>query len=130
MTKKGLYMLSATGCVAGYIWLFLFDRGGGTVCLFKHIFHIPCPSCGSTRAIAALMQGEIRSALLLNPIGILLALMLVAIPVWISADVIRRKDSYYAFYTKADRIMGRKRVFLLFALLIISNWIWNIIKGL
>lgn len=130
MTRKGLYMLSAVGCMAGYIWLFLFDSGGGTVCLFKRLFHIPCPSCGATRAIAALMQGEVKEALLLNPIGILLALMLVGIPLWILADVILKKDSYHLFYKKTDELFGKKYVFLSFTLLVLANWVWNITKGL
>lgn len=130
MTRKGLYILSAVGCMAGYIWLFLFDSGGETVCLFKRLFHIPCPSCGSTRAIATLMQGEVKEALLLNPLGILLALMLVVIPLWILVDVILKKDSYYLFYKKTDKLFGKKYVFLFFALLVLANWVWNITKGL
>lgn len=130
MTRKGLYILSAVGCMAGYIWLFFFDSGVGTVCLFKRLFHIPCPSCGSTRAIAALMQGEVKEAFLLNPIGILLALMLVGIPLWILVDVILKKDYYYLFYKKTDELFGKKYVFLFFALLVLANWAWNITKGL
>lgn len=130
MTGKGLYILSSAGCAAGYIWLFLFHPCGETVCLFKRLFHIPCPSCGSTRAIATLLQGDLKAALLLNPIGVLLALLLVGIPVWMLVDAILKQDSYYRFYTKADEWLGRKCVFLSFALLIVANWIWNITKGL
>lgn len=130
MTRRGLYILSAVGCLAGYIWLFLFDLGGETVCLFKRLFHIPCPSCGATRAIAALMRGEVKEALFLNPIGILLVLMLVVIPLWILVDVTLKKDTYYLFYKKTDELFGKKYVFLFFALLVLANWVWNITKGL
>lgn len=130
MTRRGLYILSAVGCLAGYIWLFLFDLGGEMVCLFKRLFHIPCPSCGATRAIAALMRGEVKEALFLNPIGILLALMLVVIPLWILVDVTLKKDTYYLFYKKTDELFGKKYVFLFFALLVLANWVWNITKGL
>lgn len=130
MTRRGLYILSAVGCLTGYIWLFLFDLGGETVCLFKRLFHIPCPSCGATRAIAALMRGEVKEALFLNPIGILLALMLVVIPLWILVDVTLKKDTYYLFYKKTDELFGKKYVFLFFALLVLANWVWNITKGL
>jgi hypothetical protein len=36
-------------------------------CWVRHTFGVPCPTCGSTRCALALAHGDIRSALLLNP---------------------------------------------------------------
>ncbi|WP_294617109.1 DUF2752 domain-containing protein [uncultured Bacteroides sp.] len=130
MNRRGLYILSSAGCAAGYIRLFLSGPCGETACLFKRLFHIPCPSCGATRAIMALMRGEVGESLMLNPIGIVLALMLAGIPLWMLADAMLGKDSYYLFYRKADKWFGKRHVFLPFALLMAANWIWNITKGL
>ena len=37
-------------------------------CAVKGITGIPCPTCGSTRAIVHLAQGDIAAALLMNPL--------------------------------------------------------------
>jgi len=37
------------------------------MCAFKHLTGVPCPLCGGIRACAALAQGDVASALLINP---------------------------------------------------------------
>lgn len=130
MTRNGLYGLSAAGCVAGYVWLTCFESYGQSVCLFHRLFHVPCPSCGSTRAVAALLRGDVREAFLTNPIGPLLAGLLVALPLWIVVDVVTGEDSYYRAFCRMDEWLGRRYVFLLLVLMIVANWIWNIVKEL
>lgn len=40
---------------------------GPNLCLWRHIFHLAaCPSCGSTRALAAFFHGQIHQALAYN----------------------------------------------------------------
>lgn len=44
----------------------LLDRGPN-LCLWRHLFHLAaCPSCGSTRALAAFFHGNLRQALAYN----------------------------------------------------------------
>lgn len=43
-------------------------------CPIDRYFHLRCPGCGTTRALAALLQGNIREALRLNPLTTLLLL--------------------------------------------------------
>ncbi len=44
----------------------LLDRGPN-LCLWCHLFHLTaCPSCGSTRALAAFFHGNFRQALAYN----------------------------------------------------------------
>jgi len=44
----------------------LLDRGPN-LCLWRHLFHLAaCPSCGSTRALAAFFHGQLRQALTYN----------------------------------------------------------------
>ena len=38
---------------------------------------IPCPTCGMTRGMASLLHGDVHTALLLNPLGMLLLLGMV-----------------------------------------------------
>ncbi|MDZ7269726.1 MAG: DUF2752 domain-containing protein [candidate division KSB1 bacterium] len=43
-------------------------------CLLHRLLHLPCPTCGSTRALLALGRGEIAVALAANPLLGLFAL--------------------------------------------------------
>ncbi len=44
-------------------------------CSFYNAYDIYCPSCGNTRSVTALLQGDIPSSLRYNIIPVLLALM-------------------------------------------------------
>ena len=48
------------------------------LCAFKHLTDLPCPLCGGVRACAALAQGDLAQALLLNP-GLMPVLALAAL---------------------------------------------------
>lgn len=134
MSKRKLYIFLASACLAGYIWIaisLLFPQNhiwGG--CLFRQLLHIPCPACGSTRSVLALLHGDWQAAFHLNPNGILLALLLVALPLWLASDLLRRKSSLYHFYNRMETVLRRKGVFLLFIGLVLINWFWNILKEL
>jgi hypothetical protein len=51
---------------------------GDPVCLLRQIAHIPCPTCGMTRALALLAAGEWRAALALHPWAPAVAIQIVA----------------------------------------------------
>jgi len=40
---------------------------GVPLCAFKHLTGVPCPLCGGIRVCAALAQGDVPAAILLNP---------------------------------------------------------------
>lgn len=39
-----------------------------SVCIFRNATGVPCPTCGSTRAVLALMRGDIMQAAAFNPL--------------------------------------------------------------
>ena len=41
--------------------------GDVPLCAFKHLTGVPCPLCGGIRACAALTQGDLSAAFVLNP---------------------------------------------------------------
>lgn len=122
----------ATGCVAGYIWLFFVnlwpDRAMG-VCLFKRIYGIPCPACGSTRAISELIRGNPVGSLEINPNGVVLASIMLVLPVWLLWDVCTKSDSLFRFYGWFEQKLKRRWVWGIFCFFVLLNWVWNIYKG-
>jgi hypothetical protein len=122
--------------MAGYIWLIItYYRivAAGLepdVCLFKRVTGIPCPSCGSTRSVLSFLKGDIVGAILLNPFGIIIVCILLVVPFWILFDVLSHKDSLFNFYTRTEFFLKRKWIAIPAILLVLLNWIWNIIKGL
>ncbi|RZJ68509.1 MAG: DUF2752 domain-containing protein [Flavobacterium sp.] len=135
MKKDRLYSVLGWACLAGYLYLFVYlfvipaDLGIG-VCIFKHITGIPCPSCGSTRAVKALLHGDIIGSLGLNPIGLLLSLLMLIIPVWLIADISQNKQSLYLFYRRFEHVVRKPGIAAFLIVLVVANWVWGICKGL
>lgn len=137
MKKNKLYNLVLTACFLGYSWLFFFKVFANssskidlTACLFKRITNIPCPSCGTTRAVQEIAQGNIISSLSINPFGIIVASIMLCTPLWIIYDYLAKRETFYAFYLKAESIIRTKKVAVFLIFLVLLNWIWNIYKQL
>jgi len=137
MAKRNLYVFLAGLSLVGYAWLGWNVIEGSqhsalpSVCLFKEVTGLPCPSCGTTRSLLLLMNGELRASLMMNPFGFLLAAAIVVIPLWIAADVLRRSDSFYRHYLRTEQLLLRNKPLALCAAAIVAlNWCWNIAKGL
>jgi hypothetical protein len=74
----------AVGAVLAALWL----RLGLPlpICLFHEWTGLPCPTCGSTRVVQALLAGNLLAALAWNP---LVVLVLAALALWAIASVAR-----------------------------------------
>ena len=71
----GLWLLGSAVIVLAFFGLgawFPAEGAGGGVCISRRFFHLPCPGCGMTRAIAAIARGDWRAALALQPLAPLL----------------------------------------------------------
>jgi len=132
VTRRKLYFLILALSLAGYCWVFLNELIGSTgeirACLFKNITGIPCPSCGVTRSVSSIISGNIFEALSLNPFGFLVIVLLVVLPLWIGIDLLRRKESFFLLYQRAEKVIQQKQVAIPLILLVLFNWIWNIVK--
>ncbi|HTX17260.1 MAG TPA: DUF2752 domain-containing protein [Bacteroidota bacterium] len=135
--KRKVYRTLLLLSVAGYGWLgwnLLASGGHGglpTVCLFKEVTGLPCPSCGTTRSIELLLHGDLPGAFVTNPLGLLLALGLFVIPGWIVSDLLRKDDSFYRRYVRVEKILLQNAwVSASAAAVVLVNWAWNIAKGL
>lgn len=137
MQKNKLYLFIVIACFVGYGWLFFslskqkqFQDDEFTVCFFKKITDIPCPSCGTTRAVIEISKGEFISSIFLNPFGIIVALIMMICPIWIGYDYFLKKETFFQFYKKAEAFLGIKKVAIFCIILVLLNWIWNINKNL
>jgi len=136
MSRNKLYALLSAACAAGYIWLFIaYNRTilNGVepgVCLFKRITSIPCASCGSTRSVLSLIDGDVWGALRWNPFGFILMVILVIFPIWMLYDVIRHEATLFNAYKNSERFLERKWIALAAILIVLLNWVWNIYKEL
>lgn len=54
-----------------------------TPCAVKHMLGIDCPGCGITRSVVALVHGELRESVDLNPMGIVAAVVMTYL--WLKA---------------------------------------------
>lgn len=136
LSRSKLYTILFISCLAGYVWLFigiktnLTENKSVDVCLIKHTANIPCPSCGSTRSVISLAEGRFIDALLINPLGYLISIIMLLTPFWILTDVLTKKDTLLKFYLKTETYLKKPQFAIPLIVLVIINWIWNITKGL
>jgi hypothetical protein len=57
------------------------------VCPFREVTGLPCPTCGSTRMVEALLQADVLAAFTLNP---LVFLVIAGIACWSAGSILRR----------------------------------------
>ena len=136
LNRNKLYSILFTACIVGYIWIYFIsekqftENNSVNACLIKHLTNIPCPSCGSSRSVISLLNGDFIVALNFNPIGYIVALIMLVAPVWIIMDLIKKTNSLFNFYLKTENYLKRLMIAIPLILLVIINWIWNITKGL
>ncbi|MCP4896523.1 MAG: DUF2752 domain-containing protein [bacterium] len=104
----------------GFAWPFV--RRFLSPCLFQSLVGIPCPSCGSTRAMEALVQGNLLAAVTFNPLVVFVILVfltggLFVAPLWL---LMRGK--------LPQSSSPPRRVALILAALVVVNWIYLLIQ--
>jgi len=67
---------------------------------------------------------------MLNPFGVLLLLILLPLPFWIVYDMFFRKRTLYDFWKKIESVLSKKWILVGLFIIFLSNWFWNIYKGL
>ena len=132
LSRGRLYTLLLFLSVCGYLWLFTSNNscfwGDWGGCWFRYFFHIPCPSCGNTRAVHAAFHGEWLESLYYNPLGLLLAALMVVIPIWIIVDLLRGTSSFLHAYQTVEQKLQCWPYAVTGIVAILINWIWNLVK--
>lgn len=65
--------------VAISLFIIIINNKFGKICPLRMLFGIPCPTCGTTRAIGLLLKGKITEAAVVNPIWIFLLVSLLMV---------------------------------------------------
>lgn len=127
------YLYVSLFLLSGWAWLlwsvFNHSHHGITVCVIKNTTGIPCPACGSTSSLVQIMDGNWWTALYINPLGYLMAIGLIASPLWLITDLATGRSSMFHAANRFDSAFRRRPLLLLVVLLpLLLNWIWNIMK--
>jgi hypothetical protein len=134
MARNKLYGLILFLSVIGYVWLFWNYSNavnvGTPLCFFRKITGLPCPSCGITHSIVALMHGNLLDAIKANPLGLLMIILLIIFPFWIIVDLLLNENSFFRFYNWIEVLFKMKWIAIPSIALIIILWIINIRKSI
>ncbi len=134
MTRNRLYLFVLLACFVGFVYLLYQllnpSDDGIRFCFIKTVTGYACPSCGTTRSVMLLGEGKLADALLMNPFGLIVVLIMVVCPIWITADLVLRKQTFYDWYKKSEKIIRKPPIAVILILLVLANWIWNIQKHL
>src|SRR6185436_17305799 len=130
---RQLHYVLLLGAVACLVWVGLNHIHGDelpTVCLFKQITSLPCPACGSTRAVLLFLNGDIVAGLSLNPLGPLTMLLALAAGTIALRDIAAGKNDLTLAWHRFERMLKQRSAYVPLILLVTANWFWNVMKGL
>ena len=121
--RAGLGFLIISCCLVLLIVYFLAQiyLTNTPLCFFKLLTGLPCPICGSTRALAALARLELATALRLNPFIVLVA---ITIPLVVILRIATGFKITLILKPHEKTLLGLLVFFLFF-----SNWLFLIIDG-
>jgi hypothetical protein len=109
---------------AAVVGLLGLDRLPLTFCVFKGLTGWPCPTCGSTRAVARLFHLDPAGALAMNPFTTLVAVVIAA---WAVVDLLLLPRRRALRVEVSPRTARWLRVAALVGFL--ANWVYLMIAG-
>ena len=89
-------------------------------CLMHEVLHVYCPGCGGTRAIFALLQGDIVKSLYCNPAVILGALLVLHYEIGAIVTLIKKNGKQY-YCSNMSLVIGYGLVIGLFS--VVRNYL-------
>ncbi len=133
---RKFYYFTTSFLIVGFGWivwnLFYFQqsKSGLQFCVLKNTVGLPCPACGTTRSVLNIVHGDLSTAFLLNPFGIVAFIGMVVFPFWIFYDYWNAKRTLWSFYLRVIKFLGNKKFSFFVIVLVLMNWIWNIQKDI
>lgn len=99
-------------------------------CLIKTATGIPCPSCGTTRSVLFILNGDFIRAVEMNPLGYAAIFILITLPFFFFYDAIRRKNTLLDLFIQGERFIRNRKSAIALIIFFLMLWGWNIHKGL
>lgn len=101
-------------------------------CPIKRLTHLPCSACGTTRAISLLLDGRLNESIQMNPLGIITILSCSLVLVASIRDLLLQDWLLERVYNQLIKLIycHKIAVILIVSILSLSNWCWNIYKGI
>ena len=109
---------------AAAVSLLRLDRIPLTLCVFKGLTGLPCPTCGSTRALGRLFALDFEGAVAMNPLTTLVAVLVAA---WALLDLVLLPRRRAVALEVGKPLAFALRVGAL--VLFLANWIYLIAAG-
>lgn len=106
--------------------LYAAEGEGVVVCPFRRLTTLPCPGCGLTTSLVALLRGDFGAAVATHPLSILALVFLLLGPV----VLLIAPNRCYESWSKIDSILSGKKGLLMIGLVIGSVWIYLIVRSL
>lgn len=119
-SSKILILISSIGIIL----IFLIYPEINIPCIFKKIFHLPCPACGITRAFKLIFKLKIIESFSYNILAFPLLLTLIILFIINIIDIILKKK----YLNKILNIIT-KNYYIIIILLLVS-WIINIYRNI
>jgi hypothetical protein len=98
------------------------------ICIVRKVSGIPCPSCGVTRSITSLLNGNWLESININPLGPVMLFFMTILPAWVLLDLYRSSNSLNRAYERMEILLRKKGFYIPFIILLLTNWVWNILK--
>lgn len=96
-----IVLLIAGGFLVNFFWPLISGSGNDMgFCPFRYITGIPCPGCGMGRATNLLFHGNLIDSLAMHPLAIAFLIACGVAVVWIVADIITGRDTFYPKLTR------------------------------
>ena len=108
----------------GLILIFLICLKNHIPCLFKTIFKLPCPACGTTRAIKEILHFNIIKSFSYNILTFALIITLLILLLFNIIDIIFNKQ----YLTKIIKKLINH--YYIIIILLILSWIINIYRNI
>jgi hypothetical protein len=124
------FLIAGLGWMAWNLFYFQQSNPGLEICLLKNTVGLPCPSCGTTRSVLHLLQGDLSTAFFLNPLGIIAFVVMIVSPFWLLYDYYNSKRTLWTVYLQFLSFFQNKIFSIVVIVLVLLNWIWNIQKGI
>lgn len=124
---SSFYLFTILFLLTGWVWLaynaFYAGNSGISVCHIKNLTGLPCPSCGITSSVTAILGGDFLAAWSNNPLGYLVLPALFTISFLLIRDLLSKRTNSYSTFIRLEAFIKTHRyIQVALAMIILINW--------